>query len=90
MLKELHISQIISILAVTKPLSTIVLGMHNFTAKFRNILEIYMKFAENQVNEKGNVPRRGAVPTFSDLEVVALSSLPRLSVSIARIICSIG
>ena len=25
------------------------------------------------LNEKGNVPRRGVVPTFSDLEVVALS-----------------
>ena len=27
----------------------------------------------NQVNEKGNVPRCGVVPTFSDVEVVALS-----------------
>ena len=43
----LHISQIIRTLAVTKPLSTIVIGMHNFIAKFRNILEIYKKFAEN-------------------------------------------
>ena len=73
MLKKLHISQIFNTLAVTKPLSTIVIGMHNFIAKFRNILEICKKFAGNQVNEKGNVPRRGVVPTFSDLEVVALS-----------------
>ena len=47
--------------------------MHNFIAKFRNILEICKKCAGNQVHEKGNVPRRGVVPTFSDLEVVALS-----------------
>jgi len=73
MLKKLHISQIISTLAVTKPLSTIIIRMHNFIAKFRNILEICKKFAGNQVNERGNVPRRGVVPTFSDLEVVALS-----------------
>ena len=73
MLKKLHISQIISTLAVTKPLSTIVIGMHNFIAKFRKIFEICKKFAGNQVNEKGNVPRRGVVPTFSDLEVIALS-----------------
>lgn len=71
--KKLHISQIISTLAVTKPLSTIVIGMHNFIAKFRKIFEICKKFAGNQVNEKGNVPRRGVVPTFSDLEVIALS-----------------
>lgn len=32
-----------------------------------------MRSAGNQVNEKGNVPRHGVVPTFSDLEVVALS-----------------
>ena len=71
--KKLHISQIINTLAVTKPLSTIVIGMHNFIAKFRKIFEICKKFAGNQVNEKGNVPRRGVVPTFSDLEVIALS-----------------
>ena len=46
--------------------------MHNFIAKFRKILEICKQFAGNQVNERGNVPRRGVVPTFSDLEVVAL------------------
>ena len=30
-------------------------------------------FSKNLVNEKGNIPRRGVVPSFSDLEVVALS-----------------
>jgi len=43
--------------------------MHNFVTKFRKVLEICKKFAENQVNEKGNVTRCGVVPTFSDLEV---------------------
>jgi hypothetical protein len=41
--------------------------------KFVKILEICKQFAGNQVNEKGNVARCGVVPTFSDLEVVALS-----------------
>ena len=41
--------------------------------KFQKILEICKKFAGNQVDEKGNVPRCCFVPTFSDLEVVALS-----------------
>jgi len=47
--------------------------MHNFIAKFREILEICKQFAEKHVNERGNIPRCGVVPTFSDLEVVALS-----------------
>ena len=47
--------------------------MRNFVSKFGKILEICKKFAENQINEKGNVPRCGVVPTFSDLEVVAFS-----------------
>ena len=47
-----------------------IIVMHNFIAKFRKICKQY---AGNQVNEKETVPRRGVVPTFSDLEVVALS-----------------
>ena len=47
--------------------------MRNFVTKFGKILEICKKFAGNQENEKGNVPRCGVVPTFSDLEVVAFS-----------------
>ena len=31
-----------------------------------------MKFSKNLVNERGNLPRRGVVPRFSDLEVIAL------------------
>ncbi len=47
--------------------------MYNLYAKFVKILEICKQFSENLVNESVNVPRRGPVPKFSDLEVVALS-----------------
>ena len=47
--------------------------MCNLYAKFVKILEICKHFSGNLVNEKGNVPRRGVVPKFSDLEVVALT-----------------
>ena len=72
-MKKLHISLIFRNLVVSKLLSTIIVDMRNFVTNFRKILEICKQFAGNQVNEKGNVPRRGVVPTFSDLEVVALS-----------------
>ena len=53
--------------------------MYNLYTKFVKILEICKQFSENLVNESGNVPRRGPVPKFFDLEVVALSlSLSRL------------
>lgn len=66
-------SLIFSNLVASNQLSTIIIAMHNFIAKFRNILEICKQFAGDQVNERGNVPHRGVVPTFSELEVVALS-----------------
>lgn len=47
--------------------------MHNLKANFDKILEIITPFAKNMVNSLGNIPRCGAVPKFSDLEVVALS-----------------
>lgn len=48
--------------------------MCNLYAKFVKILEICKQDSENLVNEYGNMPRRrGRVPKFSDLEVVALS-----------------
>ncbi len=47
--------------------------MRNLVSDFKNILEICKSFAGNLVNEKGNVTRRGVVPKFSDLEVIALS-----------------
>ena len=73
MLKKLYISLIFSNLVVSKTLSTIIISMHNFIAKFREILDICKHFAGNHVNNYGNIPRRGVVPKFSDIEVVALS-----------------
>ena len=47
--------------------------MRNLTANFGKNLDICKKFSKNLVNERGNLPRRGVVPHFSDLEVIALS-----------------
>ena len=47
--------------------------MYNLYTKFVKVLEICKQFSENLVNELSNVPRRGPVPKFSYLEVVALS-----------------
>ena len=47
--------------------------MRNLTANFGKILDICKKFSKNLVNERGNLPRRGVVPRFSDIEVIALS-----------------
>ena len=59
--------------SVSKLLSTIIVDMHTLVTYFRIILEICIHFAGNHVNEKGDIPRRGAVPTLSDLEVITLS-----------------
>lgn len=48
-------------------------AMHNFFAKFGKILDVCKSFSKDMVNENGNVPRRGVVPRFSDLEVIALA-----------------
>ena len=47
--------------------------MHNLYTKFVKILGICKQFSSNLVNAQGNVSRRGPIPKFSDLEVVALS-----------------
>lgn len=73
MYKKLYISLIFCNLVVLKSLSTHIIVMHNFVTKFRKILGICKQFAGNLVNEKGNVPRCGVVPIFSDIEVIALS-----------------
>ena len=65
-------SLIFSNLVVSKTLSPNH-RMYNLYTKFVKKLEICKQFSENLVNESGNVPRRGPVPKFSDLEVVALS-----------------
>ena len=72
MSKKLYISLIFSNLVVIKTLSSNH-RMYNLYTKFVKILEICKQFSENLVNESGNVPHRGHVPKFSDLEVVALS-----------------
>lgn len=47
--------------------------MRNWTANFVKILDICKHFSKNLVDERGNMPRRGVIPRFSDLEVIALS-----------------
>ena len=46
--------------------------MCNLYTKFVKFLEICRDFSSDLVNDKGNITRRGPVPRFSDLEVVAL------------------
>ena len=72
MSKRLYILLIFSNLVVVETLSSNH-RMYNLYTKFVKILEICKQFTENLVNESGNVPHRGHVPKFSDLEVVALS-----------------
>ena len=72
MIKKLHISLIISILEVSKLLISNQ-RMYNLYAIFAKYLEICKSFSGNLVNETGNIRRRGVIPKFSDLEVIALS-----------------
>ena len=72
MLKKLHMSLIISILEVYKLLISNQ-RMYNLYAIFAKYLEICKSFSGNLVNETGNIRRRGVIPKFSDLEVIALS-----------------
>ena len=72
MKEKLHIQDFICNLVITKTLSLII-RMHNLYAIFAKLLNICKQIAGNLVNESGNVPRRGVVPKFSDLEVVALN-----------------
>ena len=72
MFKKLCILLIFSKLKVTKLLID-KYRMHNLYAIFAKLLNICKQIAGNLVNESGNVPRRGFVPKFSDLEVVALN-----------------
>jgi len=68
----LYISSTISMLEVTK-LLIYNRHMHNLYTIFVKILEINKRFAVKIVDERGNIPRRGAVPRFSDLEVISLN-----------------
>src|SRR5574344_1913955 len=65
-------SLIIGILEVSKLLISNQ-HMYNLYAIFAKYLEICKSFSGNLVNETGNIRRRGVVPKFSDLEVIALS-----------------
>lgn len=70
--KKLCILLIFSKLKATKLLIT-KYRMHNLYAIFAKFLNICKQVAGNLVNESGNVPKRGVVPRFSDLEIVALN-----------------
>lgn len=72
MFEKLRISLIFINLVFSKSLS-LNHRMHNLYTKFVRILEICKQFSHNLVNAQGNIVRRGPVPRFSDLEVVALS-----------------
>lgn len=67
--KKLHISQIFSNLdcSIFKLYNLV---MCNLYTKFVKFLEICKDFSKDLVNERGNLPRRGVVPRFSDLEVI--------------------
>lgn len=47
--------------------------MHNLYTNYVKILDICKRFSSKMVDSKENIPRRGPVPRFSDIEVVALS-----------------
>ncbi|MGN0214747.1 MAG: hypothetical protein ACI4AH_08090, partial [Muribaculaceae bacterium] len=88
-MKKLYILLIFSNLMVSKPLNAIYLLMRNFIANFVIILGVCKDFAGNRVNELGNVLRCGAVPKFSDLEVIALGFTAE-AFHFDSEICSIG
>lgn len=68
-------SLIFSNFVVTKQTKLNIFVMRNWTANFVKILDICKHFSKNLVDERGNMPRRGVVPRFSDLEVIALTVL---------------
>ena len=47
--------------------------MHNLYAIFAKFLNICKQITGNLVNESGNIPRRGVVPIFSNIEIVAVN-----------------
>ena len=72
MYKKLCILLIFGKLKVTKLLID-KYRMHNLYAIFAKFLNICKQITGNLVNESGNVPRRGVVSRFSDIEIVALN-----------------
>lgn len=66
------------ILLISNKLKVIILlinkyHMHNLYAIFAKFLNICKQITGNLVNESGNVPRRGVVPIFSNIEIVAIN-----------------
>ena len=47
--------------------------MHNIKTNSDKILEVLKDIPGEQINAKGNYLRRGTIPKFSDIEVIALS-----------------
>jgi len=47
--------------------------MHNIKTNFDKILDLLKDILSDELNAKGNYKRRGVVPRFSDVEVMALS-----------------
>ena len=72
MYKKLCILLIFSKLKVAKLLIN-KYRMHNLYAIFAKFLNVCKQVSGNLVNESGNMPRKGVVPRFSDLEIVALN-----------------
>lgn len=62
-----------------KPLIANIVLMHNIIVQFGKILDIFKVFAQNRVTALGNIPRRGVVPKFSDLEIIAFSTTAEAS-----------
>ena len=60
--------------------------MYNLVLNFVKILDICKKFSNNLVDNRGNIPRRGVIPRFSDLEVIALSLLLKILALIVSLI----
>ena len=71
--KKLHMSLKISNFMIINNTVICFNSIHNLYANFVKILEICKKFSYGLVNDLGNIPRRGVVPRFSDLDVIALS-----------------
>ena len=76
MSKKLHISLIFSNLVVTKNIKfkpSYVQPLYKIRKNAWDMQAILWKYRQWIVNESGNVPHRGHVPKFSDMELVALS-----------------
>ena len=47
--------------------------MHNIHTNFIKIIDVLKDIIGDKISEKGNYLRRGSVPKFFDVEVIALS-----------------